>query len=143
MLIRVDLVFTYWIYAWYLAYIAKLTIYNPKWALVVGIVDNILLAIALLLYGAKISSIAFFLLVNVILKGIPLYTIYNTKTTKTDIYALLVYFAIYTLWVHVNGGTVAEYLQKIFESILHEKNETPGMWALTKLYQIYNKIDSK
>jgi hypothetical protein len=133
MLIRIDLVFSYWIFAWYLAYMTKLTPYNPKWGLMLGIVENILQTIVLVLYNASLSSILLFLLINLAIKGIPLYTIYNTKSTTKDIYALALLFAIYIQWVHVNGETVIGYYQKIFDSILHNKNETPTMWLISKL----------
>lgn len=133
MRIRIDFIFTYWIFAWYLAYIAKLTPYNPKWALILGIAENIIQTIVLVLYGASSYSISLFLLINILIKGIPLYTIYNTKTTTKDIYALFVLFAIYVVWVHVNGRTVIGYHQKTFDSILHEKNETPTMCLVSKI----------
>jgi hypothetical protein len=133
MFIRVDLVFSYWILAWYIAYMAKLTPYNPKWAFILGIIENIVLAIALVLYGGVISSVVLFLLVNLILKGLPLYTIYNTKSTITDIYSLIGLFVIYAIWVHLNGTTVIQHNIKIFQSVLRGKNETPSMWIINKL----------
>ena len=139
MLIRIDLVFSYWVFAWYLAYMAKLTTYNPKWGLILGIIENICMFIAFIIYKASLSYILLFLLINLAIKGIPLYTIYNTRTTINDIYALAVIFAIYVKWVHVNSGTVVEYLQKTFDSILHEKNETPAMWAIAKLRTYFVK----
>jgi hypothetical protein len=112
---------------------AKLTPYNPKWGLMLGIIENICMFIAFIIYEASLSSILLFLLINLAIKGIPLYTIYNTTSTIKDIYVLLGLFAIYALWVHVNSGTIVEYLQKTFDSILHGKNETPAMWVIAKL----------
>jgi hypothetical protein len=111
----------------------KLTPYNPKWGLVLGIIENLVMLIAFIAFGASLSSIALFLCINIAIKGIPLYTIYNTKTVIKDIYALITLFALYTIWVYANGGTIIEYLQKTYDSILHEKNETPAMWLITKL----------
>lgn len=37
---RLDYVFSYWIFAWYLLYIAKITKYNPKFVLILGIIEN-------------------------------------------------------------------------------------------------------
>ena len=133
MLIRIDLVFSYWIFAWYLAYMANLTTYNPKLGLILGIIENILLTIVLIVFGATVSYISLFLLINVIIKVIPLYKIYNTKTTITDIYALIVLFIIYAVWLYINNSTVLEYQSKIFQSILHGTNETPAMWLVEKI----------
>jgi hypothetical protein len=131
--IRPDLIFTYWVFAWYLAYMANLTPYNPKLALILGIAINTLIAIAVLVNGGKISSIFLFLFVNTLLKGIPLYTIYNTKITEKDVYALEGIFAIYLIWVHINNKSVMGITKNIYESILHEKNETPAILILSKL----------
>lgn len=138
MLIRIDLVFSYWIFAWYLAYMANLTTYNPKLGIVLGIVENILLVIVLIVFGATVSYISLFLLINVIIKVIPLYNIYNTKTTITDIYALIVLFIIYAVWLYINNSTVLEYQNKIFQSILHGTNETPAMWLVEKIREYFH-----
>lgn len=138
MLIRIDLVFSYWILAWYLAYIANIMSYNPKWGLVLGIIENLVMLVVFIIFGANIAYILLFLLINLIIKGIPLYTIYNTKTTVKDIYALVGIFAIYTIWVYANGETIIEYLQKTFQSILHGKNETPAMWLLAKIRAMFD-----
>ena len=135
MLIRIDLVFSYWIFAWYIAYMTNLTTYNPKWGLILGIAENLLMLIAFIVFGASFSAIALFFIINITIKVIPLYTIYNTKTTIKDIYALLGLFAIYSLWVYANGGTVIEYLQKVFDSILYGKKETPAMWFVVTIYK--------
>jgi len=133
MLIRIDLVFSYWVFAWYLAYMAKLTPYNPKWGFILGIMENVVMLIAFIAFGASLSTIALFLLINLTIKGVPLYTIYNTKPGIKDIYALIGLFAIYSIWVYANGGTVVEYLQKTYDSILRGKNETPAMYLVAKL----------
>jgi hypothetical protein len=136
-MIRVDFVFSYWIFSWYLAYIAKLTTFNPKWGLVLGITENIVLAIVLFAYGAKSADLTLFLLINMVIKGVPLYSIYESKTTPRDIYAIAALFVMYVLWVHINGKTVLEYQHKIFKSILRGENETPSMWLINKIRRAF------
>jgi len=138
MLIRIDLVFSYWIFAWYIAYMVGFTRYNPKWALILGILENLGMFIGLMVFGASVYSIALFLAINMVIKGLPLYTIYRTKASIKDIYAMFVLFGIYAIWVYANHGTIMEYLDKTFYSILHEKNETPAMWAIAKLRSLFN-----
>jgi hypothetical protein len=96
--------------------------------------------IALIVFGASITTIALFLAINIVIKGIPLYTVYNTKTTAKDIYALVYLFAIYAIWVYANNGTIIDYVKKTFESILHEKNETPGMWLISHFPRMINHL---
>jgi hypothetical protein len=111
----------------------KLTPYNPKWALLTGIILNVMLAIIVIMRRGVTASVVTFLLVNLILKGVPLYTIYKTKTTINDIYAIIGLFATYTLWVNVNGTTIVKQNVKIYEAILHSKNESPIMHAVSKI----------
>ena len=40
--LRGDLVFSYWIYVWYLLYIFKLIKYSPKLPLILGLIDNVI-----------------------------------------------------------------------------------------------------
>lgn len=140
MLIHLDLIFTYWVYVWYLAYMIKLTPYNPKLALIIGIAINILLAILVLVNSGKISSIIPFLVVNTFLKGVPLYTIYNTKITRKDIYAMFGLFLIYMIWLHINNKSIIEIVQKIYESIIHDKNETPAIAIISRIYSHFTTI---
>lgn len=129
---RTDFIFTYWVLAWYVAYMMNLTVYNPKWGLVIGIILNLGLAWAVILRKGLTKTVIQFVLVNLLLKGIPIYTIYKTKTTIKDLYAIPVFFMLYALWLHVNGTSVVDENTKIFESILQEKKETPIMTALAK-----------
>lgn len=139
MLLRIDLIFSYWLLAWYFAYIAKLTPFNPKLGLILGIIENLIMLVAFVYYGTDKQYIGKFSIINFFIKIVPLYTIYNTKIKIKDFYALIVYFALYVLWVHINGGTVYGYLKNTFDSIQKGKNETPIMWAISKLQKILEK----
>jgi hypothetical protein len=37
---RLDIIFSYWIFAWYLCYVFKWTHYSPKLALLFGLIEN-------------------------------------------------------------------------------------------------------
>ena len=41
--LRVDLVFSYWIYAWFILYFLNYIKYSPKFALTLGLLDNIVM----------------------------------------------------------------------------------------------------
>ena len=131
--VRADFIYTYWVLAWYVAYMFKITQYNPKLALAIGMAINIGVAIAVFLKGGPLISVIRFLIVNLLLKGIPLYTIYKTKTTMKDIYAIVGLFAIYTLWLYINGTTPIKENIKVFRAILLDKKETPIIKLLSKI----------
>lgn len=133
MSVRADFIYTYWVLAWYALYMLKITQYNPKLALLIGMVLNIGLAIAVLLKGGPLMSVIRFCIVNLLIKGIPLYTIYNEKTTTQDIYAIIVLFAMYTLWLLINGTNPIKENYKVFQAILLDKKETPIIKLLSKI----------
>ena len=125
---RLDYVFSYWIFAWYLLYIAKITKYNPKFVLILGIIENSFLLLFMIIYKTKILSIIIFIIINIFIKIIPYYTVRNDKIIKKDIIATIILFIIYCLWLYINtGNNVIEYHIKISESVIKDKNETPAM----------------
>ena len=56
--LRADLVFSYWIYLWYVLYAFKATIYSPKFSLILGVIDNLIMFVLMLMYGTSRSSIS-------------------------------------------------------------------------------------
>ena len=67
--LRPDLVFSYWIYVWYVLYVFKLIQYSPKLALILGLIDNIFMFIMMLLYGTSKKTIVYFIIVNTLIKA--------------------------------------------------------------------------
>ena len=65
---RVDFIFSYWIFAWYLCYVFKWTHYNPKLALLMGLIENGIILVMMIYYN---TPLLYFLLTNMILKAIP------------------------------------------------------------------------
>ena len=128
-MIQVDHIFTYWIFVWYLFYIGKVIQYSPKIAIILGIIHNI--GILLLLFYekyflqiGKYRTIFLFIFIMIIIKIIPLYTIRKDKYRINDFVFLCFLFLVYSLWINENVFTMQE---KIFQSILYNKGETPWM----------------
>ena len=96
---RIDFIFSYWIFAWYLLYLFK-DIYNPKVALFIGLIENGILACMMLYYQNK--NIWAFLIANTFLKIIPYFSIKKSMHYH-DLYPTMVLFLIYLIWLKVNG----------------------------------------
>jgi hypothetical protein len=120
-------------------YIYKFTQYNPKMLLKIGILENVILLWMMFSFGTKTETIFKFILINTFIKLIPLYTIINTTIHIKDIIAGIVLFIIYIIWVYVNGYSIMEYRNKIFESLILDKNETPFMFLLEKIKLYFKK----
>ncbi len=100
---RFDFVFSYWIFAWYVLYALRLTTYNPKIPLVLGVIHNTILLLLLFYYKNDWIHIFTFCFINLFIKVIPLWTLRNDEYRWKDFYALIVYYMIHLVWLFVNG----------------------------------------
>lgn len=138
MALRIDLVFSYWIFFWYILYALKLTIYSPKLIIGLGIIENFIMLLLMFYYKTKKDTIIKFIMINFFIKIVPFYMVFNNKIKLADVYATIILFIIYSLWVYLNGETIIEYHNKIFESLIYNKNETPFMSLISYLQKYFN-----
>ena len=129
---RFDFIFSYWIFLWYVLFIFKFTKYNPIFAIILGIIINIIYLAFMIYYKNDIIYILLFIIINFCIKVIPLLTLRNTKYNKKDIYALIFYFTLYYFWVHYNNSNIS-FLLKTISLIKHNKPFTPLIYYITKL----------
>lgn len=130
---RFDLIFSYWIFIWYLLYVIKFVKYNPKFIIGFGIIDNIFMLLMMFYFGSTIKTIQHFIIINIFIKVIPFYTLKNTIIYKKDIFASIILFLIYCIWIYINNKSIMEYQNKIVDSLINNKNNTPLMFILNKL----------
>jgi hypothetical protein len=137
MALRIDLVFSYWLFIWYILYYINLIKYSPKFVIGLGIIENFIMLLFMFYYKTKIDTIMYFILINTIIKIIPYYMMRNEHIKLSDIKATIIIFIIYCIWVYLNGGTVIEYHNKIFESLIYSKNETPFLHFIKYLKKYF------
>lgn len=137
---RPDLIFSYWILSWYFLYIFGISrVYNPKFVLIIGFIENLITLFAMVYYKTKPKIIFFFTIIVFIMKIIPLYTIWNTKVENKDIVATIILFFIYLFWSFIVNGIKMSYFINIKKDlILHNKINTPGIFLLNKIYKFIN-----
>ena len=141
-MIRPDLIFSYWIYLWYILYIFKVVKYNPKFAIICGMIENLIILLLMCIYNTKKILVVLFIIMFVILKLIPLYTIWNDKIhLNDDIKNTSLLFIIYLLWIHLNQLTITDALTNSKNLILYNKNTMPGMTILLKLEKYLHIIN--
>ena len=107
---RLDFIFSYWIFAWYLCYVFKWTHYNPKLALMLGLIENGMIMILMIYYN---TPLVYFLLVNMIIKVIPYMTI-QRRIEWDDMYPTAGLFFVYLIWLKINGQSYTNMIQGIF-----------------------------
>jgi hypothetical protein len=100
---RPDLIFSHWILIWYVLYIIGIVPYNPKYLFILGIALTVFQLGMMVLYHKSFSYIFAFILANLLMKGLPLYTIYNRKTTDMDAIVMMSSVALYAIWLKINN----------------------------------------
>jgi uncharacterized membrane protein len=125
--IRIDLVFSYWIFAWFLLHYFKFTSYSPKFLIIIGIIHNSAMLLNMILRGTKIISILSFITINIFIKILPLYYLRNEPIKIDDIYVTGFVYLLFVVWLNINGENIIDNLNEIQNSILNDKNETPFM----------------
>ena len=130
MMLNIMNIFSYWIFTWYLLYIGKYTTYSPKIAFILAILYILGIIIYLLYYKifyfiGKYEYILFFFIIQILIKIIPLYTIWRDKYKMKDIVFFCYLFLLYNIWLYIQNTNMFKITDTIFHSILYGKNETP------------------
>ena len=121
-MLRADLIFSNWIFVWALIYIAGLTKFSPKIAIIIAILENIGSSILLTTINYKTLRA---ILLYFLLKLLSLAIVINDVVIMRDFIVLILLFLIYTGWLFINDETVIGYYKKIHHSLNNNDNNTP------------------
>ena len=138
--LRSDLVFSYWIYFWYILYVFKITNFSPKFPLILGLLDNIIMLFLMLVYGTSKRTIFYFIVINTLIKVVPLYYLRNEKLKIKDIYFTIFLFIIFILWLHLNRHSLFGNIKLIHDSLLFGQDKTPFMAFINKLKKNFKNL---
>ena len=133
---RFDFTFSYWIFIWYVLYILRVTTYSPKIPLVLGVIHNIVLWLIMFYYKNDWIHIVTFFLINLCIKGIPLWTVRNDPYRWKDFYALVVYFIMYIIWLFVNDQLHTRGIEKGLQQIKDNVPSGPFMQFVDKSIRV-------
>lgn len=138
--LRADLVFSYWIYAWFILYEFQFTQYSPKFALLLGLIDNIIMLILMLQFGTKGKTIILFLFINTLIKIVPLYYLKNQKIQLKDIYFTFGLFCVFIVWLHINKQSLIGNIKLVHDSLLYNKSETPFLSFVSQIEKNFRNM---
>lgn len=144
--IRVDFMFSYWIFTWFIVYfiiqkISKSTDFifikqclNPKLALILALIENIGLFSFLLTQNTPFYVLFIFMITTTIFKIIPIYLVFDhTILLPNDIIIFISLFIIYNIYLFIWRTSVIEITQKTADSLAKGKTYTPFFYVLHKL----------
>jgi len=129
---RIDFIFSYWLFAWYLLYMARITIYSPKLGLIIAVIEAVI-SFALLKTANSFTMFSMFIIVSCI-KILPLITLWREPIRQRDIWVLFVWFVIYNMWLGVHGKTMLGVYKKIQVLLDNNTDELPFMYVLSKIF---------
>ncbi len=115
---RIDLVFSVWIFLWFLAYLVHLVPISPKFAILLALVFNIWIFARILAQCPRISQVALYIAINALIKFIPLWYTWNDTITLYDIVATFALFFVYLLWLAYNNTCLTHVYDKVV-SLFH------------------------
>jgi hypothetical protein len=139
--LRADLVFSYWIFIWFILYEFRFTGYSPKFPLILGVIDNLIMLILMILYGTSRRTIFYFIVINTLIKVLPLYYLRNESIQLNDIYFTCGLFLLFVFWLHLNEQNLVGNIKLIHDSLIYGKDETPFMDLLKKIKSNYKTIE--
>jgi hypothetical protein len=122
---RVDLYFSYWMFFWFILYYYKLTTFNPKWFLVLGVIVNIIIISLMIWYKNSWFVIMFFIVANSLMKLLPLWLIWNRETHWEDIAFGLILGMIYISYFSLIMGSFKKQIMKMIRNIQNNKPVSP------------------
>ena len=125
MIERFDFAFSYWILLWYGLYELRIIQYNPKFALLIAIMENLISVVWMVYYSY--AYLGTFILINVFIKVIPLYRLTPTTYTRQDVYATVALFGVYSGWMWINQTSFSELFMKNIEYIKEDSPVGPMM----------------
>ena len=113
--------FSYWIVVWYVLYMVGMIPYNPKFALTVGLLENVVKVLAMIYYKNRWSHIVLFCTVDFFIKGVPLWTLRHTSYTKQQVLATVVLFVVYASYLAMNGKHVLSILKETYVAVQQDR----------------------
>ena len=121
---RPDLIFSYWIFFWFILYkIFKFRIDSPKLVIILGIIYNFYLLFKMYTNNMDNYYIFSFFMTIVILKLIPLFYLRHERIKKKDVITSMFVFGLFLLYITSYFGNV----NRIFKAYdKGEKNITSG-----------------
>lgn len=138
--LRGDLVFSYWIYFWFILYAFKITKYSPKFPLILGLIHNIIMLFLMLVYGTSKRTIFYFIVINTLIKVMPLYYLRNEVIKTKDLYFTIFLFIIFIFWLHLNKQSLFGNIKLIYDSLLFGQDKTPFMALINKLKKNFKNL---
>lgn len=140
-IITPDKFFSIWIFIYTIAYIFKITPYNPIILICFALTFFIITLLIVIYKLNEKSLLIYYLIVNIIGKLIPLFIIFNEKITNNDIIFTVYFILLYVIYMQIIKEDIICMYSDYIEFIIDKDKGREG--GLYKYYiQLQNKLNS-
>lgn len=91
--------------------------------------------------GTSVKTIIWFVIINTLIKVVPLYYLRTEPYKMKDVYFTIGLFLIYIIWLHINNQSLVGNIKIIHDSLLYGKNETPFMYLLSNIEKNFKTLE--
>jgi hypothetical protein len=75
----------------------------------------------------KKITILYFIIINFLIKVLPIYYLRAETITMKDVYMTVLLFIIFIIWLYINNISLIENIKIIYNSLVYGENKTPFM----------------
>lgn len=141
MIITFDIIFSNWIFIWFLLFYFNLIKYNPFFIFIlVFSICNLYLIYAYYYKILNNYNISKIFVLSFLFKFIPIIILILTKNNKftvNDVLFSIVFFILYLIYLHINNTNMIYIYNKLFEGFVSDDDNCKGQGS--KLYDYIYK----
>jgi hypothetical protein len=83
--------------------------------------------IMMIIKGTKRITILYFIIINFLIKVLPIYYLRAETIRMKDVYMTVLLFIIFIIWLYINNISLIENIKIIYNSLIYGENKTPFM----------------
>ena len=145
-LLRSDFILSYWILAWFILYIIGIVRTSPFFVTVLAIILNIITLLYLIISNASVYNITKFIIINTIIKGLPLWymMVRGHIITRSSIIATALMIASYYIWLRMNDMNIDKIIYVLIQEGYIHRTKTSYKSFFGYWYDVaYDKITKR
>ena len=128
--IRLEYIFSVWVFIIYVIYICKFIIFNPKFLLIFANLFNIVIISYLIAKKCPIEEIIKYIIITFFIKMLPLYTLLNTNIILNDIIISFIIFFIYIIYAITNNKNIVYEYFNLINVFLYGYNKEVVLFSI-------------
>lgn len=150
--LRVDFLFSYWIFFWFLIFYFTQNVresnaaifiqknMNPKLALYIALLENILTFLYILWIKSDFLIIIKYLLMILSVKILPIYLIKQKIHLWNDLLIFVFVFSIYIIYLWINDESIKSVYERTFKYVKSGQNKTPFFYLFDSIMKKITQI---